>query len=178
MSHNNSSTNFSKSTIKSQTAICPQCKNNCQIKSIGFFIQSKCKLGHEHNYSMKEFEQGQYRLIKKIKCDNNCQQEGTEDNFFYCFNCKINLCNYCKNHHFNSELEKNSNHTVVNYEQKDYLCPEHFGRFIKYCGDCDKNICFECEIFHKEHKTLYFDLNLSEINRAIIEEVKKRIEES
>ena len=167
MSHNNSSTNFSKPTIKSQTAICPQCKNNCQIKSNGFFIQSKCKFGHDLNYSMKEFEQGQYRPIKIIKCHDNCQQEGTEENFFYCFNCKINLCNYCKNHHFNSELEKNSNHTVVHYEQKDYLCPEHFGRFIKYCGDCDKNICFECEIFHKEHKTLYFDLNLSKINRKL-----------
>ena len=99
MSNNNSSTNFLQSTIKSQTAICPQCKNNCQIKNNGFFIQSKCKFCHEHNYSMKEFEQGQYRPIKQIKCEDNCKREGTEDNFFYCLKCKINLCSYCKNHH-------------------------------------------------------------------------------
>ena len=167
MSHNNSSTKFLQSTIKSQTAICPQCKNNCQIKNNGFFIQSKCKFCHEHNYSMKEFEQGQYRPIKQIKCEDNCKREGTEDNFFYCLNCKINLCSYCKNHHFNSDSEKSSTHFVINYEQKDYFCPQHFERFINYCKDCDKNLCFGCEIFHKEHKTFYFDLNLCERNRKL-----------
>ena len=167
MSHNNSSTNFLQSTIKSQTSICPQCKNNCLIKNIGFFIQSKCKLGHEHNYSMKEFEKGQYRPIKQIKCEDNCKHEGTEDNFFYCLKCKINLCSYCKNHHFNSHSDKYSEHFIVNYEKKDYFCPQHCERFINYCEDCDKNICFGCKIFHKEHKTLYFDLNISERNTKL-----------
>ena len=160
---NISSTNFS-STIKSQIAICPKCKNDCRIINNGFFIQVKCKFCHESNYSLKEFEQGQYRPIKQIKCGNNCKHEGTENNFFYCLNCKIDLCNFCKNHHFNSDIENNSIHTVVKYEQKNYFCPQHFERFNNYCNDCDKNICFECENFHKEHKTQYFDLNLSERN--------------
>ena len=115
MSSNNSSTNFS-STIKSQIAICPKCKNDCRIINNGFFIQVKCKFCHESNYSLKEFEQGQYRPIKQIKCGNNCKHEGTENNFFYCLNCKIDLCNFCKNHHFNSDIENNSIHTVVKYE--------------------------------------------------------------
>lgn len=63
--------------------------------------------------------------------------------------CKLNLCSLCKVSH-------NKNHYVMEYELKNYICPEHGENYSSYCQTCNKNICVECGSMHSTHNIIYF----------------------
>ena len=77
--------------------------------------------------------------------------------------CKKDLCILCKTNH-------DSNHNIIKYDQKNYICPKHNDTYIKYCEDCSINMCFSCETEHNEHKIVSF-----EDFRPDIEKTKKRL---
>ena len=83
----------------------------------------------------------------------------------------MNLCFLCKPNH-------NSNHNIIIYSQKNYICQKHNEPFIKYCTKCNINICFSCDEEHDEHDTIFLgDLkpNMNEAKKILLE-MKKEIE--
>ena len=105
--------------IKSETEICPDCKNECKITSNEYNLTSVCEFGHESNYTPLEFDQSQFRILKKISC-NTCVNWAYEDKSFYCLFCKNNLCAYCKNHHYHDFTRFNNEQYIIEYNQKKY----------------------------------------------------------
>ena len=138
----------------SNEIICPKCGENICIDIQNFkLFFSDCKNGHNiNNISFSEFFKNQFIDINKIKCDI-CKIRNKGDSFdqkfFYCLECKSNLCLLCNSIH-------NETHKIVKYEQKNYYCKKHFSNYVKYCDQCKKNMCIQCEKEHKTHKTFYF----------------------
>ena len=154
--------------FKSNDIICPKCKENILIEFKDYKINlSQCKNGHELNdLSIKDFERTQYLDKSHIIC-NFCKEKNKgntfNNDFYYCFTCKDNICPLCQNKHDKS-------HKIIKYENKDNLCDIHKEGFIKYCYQCHKNLCMKCENEHKNHNLKYFgeilpsDEKINEIN--------------
>ena len=83
----------------------------------------------------------------------------------------MNLCFLCKPNH-------NSNHNIIKYSQKNYICQKHNEPFIKYCAKCNINICFSCDEEHDKHDTIFLgDLkpNMNEAKNKLLK-MNKEIE--
>ena len=69
-------------------------------------------------------------------------------------------------------------HNIINYDNKNYICSDHNGYFIKYCLDCKDNMFIQCEKNHKNHRTIYLGEFLHDkdayLNKII--NLKKKIE--
>ena len=86
--------------------------------------------------------------LSYIKCDNCLNQTKANilnNEFFTCLECDMNLCPFCKSTH-------DKTHSIINYDDKNYLCHEHGEKLISYCKDCNMDICFSCCEEHKYHK--------------------------
>ena len=129
--------------------ICPKCKENILIDIKNFKISLyHCKNKHNINYlSISQFEETQEVDLSKIRCET-CKRfnKGNthNNNFFICNTCNQNLCPLCKSKH-------DPNHSIINYDDKYYICKNHNDPFTKYCKNCIENICIMCENQHKEH---------------------------
>ena len=139
---------------KSKNIICPECNENARISIDGYKISLyECKNGHRiKDIQLNEFEKTQYIDQAKIICDickNKNKSETFENKFFICFSCKMNLCPLCQSIHDKS-------HYILDYEQKDYICKEHYEAYIYYCSDCKKDICTLCENGHNGHKIITY----------------------
>ena len=150
--------------IKSKEIICPKCNENILINLNEYKINLfNCKNNHNiDNILLNEFKNN--IDISKILC-GNCKiknKSNTYNNEFYrCNTCKINLCPLCK-------LNHNNNHTIINYDNKNYICEIHNKEYNKYCKDCKSNICTLCFKDHKNHSIInYKDLILSEEDNKI-----------
>ena len=151
------------SSIKSKEIICPKCFENCRINIKDFKINLfGCKNGHEiKNISLNEFEQTQYIDESKIQCDVCKQKNKSEvfDNLFYiCNTCNKKICPLCQSKH-------DKKHRIINYSQKNYMCPLHNELFISYCKGCKKNICMQCESTHSNHEIIYFSKILPNVEK-------------
>ena len=151
---------------QSKEIICPKCLKQCRIKIIDYSIKLyDCKNKHSTIMRLDEFYQSQKIDFKSIKCDV-CKIKNlgnsNPNQLLYCQNCKINICSLCKKNHDDS-------HSIINYEQKNYICSTHHESFIKYCHDCGMNICIKCSLSHSEH-------NLESFEDIIIEPDNKKIE--
>ena len=62
----------------------------------------------------------------------------------------MNLCPLCKSKHDN-------NHSIINYDERNYICDKHNEYFINYCKDCDKNMCKECGKEHYNHYIINYE---------------------
>ena len=129
--------------IKSKEIICPECKENTSIDIKNYQIHlNKCKNKHKlNNIIFNEFEQTQNIDISKIICQTCGKQDkghAYKNEFYKCLNCNLDLCPLCKSLHDNS-------HKVINYDLKYYLCHKHCENYSKYCENCKKNICLNCE---------------------------------
>ena len=169
--------------IQSKEIICPDCKEPCRIVTENYKIKLfECINGHIHsNIKITDFENTQKINVSGIKCDkcklknrSNC----SEDDFYFCLTCRQNICLICRPSH-------NSNHNVIRYNQKNYICQLHNESLIKYCKDCKKNICFSCQE-HNNHQTVFFGDLIPDINekkrvladfRAWIDEINSNIKE-
>ena len=69
--------------------------------------------------------------------------------FFRCITCHKNICNLCKPRH-------EPKHNIIKYDHKNYICQLHNEKLIKYCKDCNTNICSVCD-GHDEHKKVDFE---------------------
>jgi len=158
------------SIIKSKYIICPKCKENIQFEIKDYKIHLyECKNGHSFdNILLNEFEKTQYIDISKIickKCKEKNKGNTSENEFYKCLTCNINLCPLCKCSHDKS-------HDIINYDQKNYICQNHKEIYVKYCFNCKMNICLICENKHKNHKNISygelipnFDENIKYLNK-------------
>ena len=172
---------------KSPYILCPICGENILIKIEGYKITLyDCKNGHKkENILLNEFENTQIIDESKIKC-NNCQTQNKSttfnNKFYFCLDCKINLCPLCK-----STQEKNhKGHKIIDYEQKYFVCNKHNELCDSYCTKCKEDICIICINEHKNCKIEPYSFlipNIEEFNkikndlRKTIDELKKEINE-
>ena len=49
----------------------------------------------------------------------------------------MNLCPLCK-------LMHDKSHSIINYDNKNYICNKHNEIFLRYCDDCNKDLCLRC----------------------------------
>ena len=132
---------------KSNNIVCSTCKGLCRMEMKGYKIAlSECENGHLINdIFINNFNETQYIDESKIICDDcksKNKNESYNNQFFYCCECKQNLCALCK---FNHEKK---NHKIIDYEKKNYICDKHIDNYISYCVNCSKNLCFYCETEH------------------------------
>ena len=161
--------------VKSKDIICPTCNESCRIKIENYKIKLyDCINNHINIINIKDFQEKQKINISNIICNKcNIKNKGnTYNNEFYkCLTCNKNICLLCKNKH-------ESNHNLINYEQKNYICQKHNGFFNKYCTQCKCNLCLLCSEEHINHNIISFgDImpKINEIKNQLLE-IKKIIE--
>ena len=172
--------------IISNELICPECFDNIILTLDNYKVNYKCSNNHfKKQMDIKEYECFQKINLSKIKC-GSCKKITkylTNNNeFYFCNICKVNLCPSCKSNHIETQ-----NHSIVNYDEKQYICRKHNEKFINYCEECQQNICFSCKEEHKTHKGLIdlhnMILDKDEITkefitkRKIYDEIKNVIED-
>ena len=119
LSINSTINNINTNMIKSKDIICPTCKEICiygirehKIKLYG------CKNGHIiDNIKLDDFNNKQNIDISQIicdKCKNNSKANTFNNEFFICYECKMNLCPLCKSIH-------DKNLSIINYDNKNYI---------------------------------------------------------
>jgi hypothetical protein len=162
---------------KSKDIICPKCKEVCQFEIKDYEINLfGCKNGHiEKNIKLNKFNDSQYIDLSKIICGickkkNKSQTYNNE--FFRCYQCNINLCPLCSSTH-------DKTHSIINYDSKNYICNRHKEAFIKYCKNCQIDICLSCIKSHKNHELINYEdimVDIDEIQHNIIQ-LKKTIDD-
>ena len=144
----------SKSNFKSKYVICPICRENTRIGIDDYKIRLYDCINFHclNNLSIEDYEETQIINEEKIICDS-CQKQNKATaykNLFYrCNICNQNLCVLCKDKH-------DSNHNLMNFEDKNYICKIHNEPFTFYCQLCKKNICLSCEAEHSNHDLISF----------------------
>ena len=149
---------------KSETIICPQCKESViiSVKDYKIFL-SQCKNGHKYdNLLFSKFNELQTEDISQIFCGicKKSRSQTFQNQMFICTNCKINLCNLCKSIHDNT-------HNLIDYEIKNYICENDGENFTSYCQTCKKNLCVSCENEHSEHELIQFSKIMKNKNELI-----------
>ena len=147
-----SNKNKNQVNIQSNDIICPECKEPCRFKIEDYHVKLfKCINGHTTDrIRIDDFNKSQEINISSIicgQCKIKNKGDTTNHEFYKCLTCKIDLCLLCKSNH-------DTNHNIIKYDQKNYICPKHNDYYIKYCEDCSINICFACEkdmIFIKQY---------------------------
>ena len=147
-----------KSIIKSNDIICPKCHEKAKINIKDYNINIfGCKNNHTiNNISLDNYENSQMIDISNIicgKCKINKYNDSDEKIFYYCLNCKMNLCDACK-------IEHEKNHNIIDYNNIDYICNTHNKAYTRFCEECKLNICLLCERQHNNHKTIKIKPNL------------------
>ena len=168
--------NGKKNLIKAGQIICPQCGEIAKIFIKDYRINIfGCKNNHTtYNISFNKFEETQIIDESKIicgKCKDKNKENSFNKQFYICWKCKLNLCPLCKVSH-------DKNHYVMEYELKNYICPEHGENYSSYCQTCDKNICIECGSMHSTHNIIYFGKILpnKDILNNVLNEMKNNID--
>ena len=173
-----------KNFIKSRDIICPECKELCLYEINDYKIRLyDCKNEHEtKNIRLNEFMNTQTIDISKIIC-GKCKTNKSltyHNEFFICNDCNINLCPLCKSTHDN-------NHSIINYNTKNYVCDKHSKSFVKYCEDCKNDLCFLCLNDHEDHNIINYEDELIDIKelrknmkelRKIIDKFKNNLQET
>ena len=172
-----SNKNKNQVNIQSNDIICPECKEPCRFKIEDYHVKLfKCINGHTTDrIRIDDFNKSQEINISSIICGQcKIKNKGDTTNyeFYKCLTCKIDLCLLCKSNH-------DTNHNIIKYDQKNYICPKHNDYYIKYCEDCSINICFACEKDHDIHKTISLIELSPDIEKAKIRlnEIKNEVEE-
>ena len=57
----------------------------------------------------------------------------------------------------NKFMENNKDHSIINYDNNNYICKIHNMNYNKYCKNCKTNICMACSKEHKNHSIIYYD---------------------
>ena len=68
----------------------------------------------------------------------------------------MNLCPLCKSIH-------DKTHSIINYDNKNYICNKHNEIFLRYCDDCNIDLCLSCTNEHKNHKIVLYQDKIIDI---------------
>ena len=91
----------------------------------------------------------------------------------------MNLCPSCKSIH-------DKTHSIINYDDKNYICNKHNQEFLVFCEDCKIDICLSCIEEHKFHEKVSYEdikINIKELREKmdelniVINEFKMNLEE-
>ena len=152
-----------KNLKKSKNIICPECNENIRIKIDAQKITLyECRNNHKKDdILLEQFEKTQYIDETQIICNvcKNNKDDVYGKKFYICFKCKFKLCPLCKNKHDKS-------HFIINYDEKYYICANHFESYSSYCYDCKKDICAMCEKEHSGHKSITYGSILPDMNEV------------
>ena len=154
----------------SKYIICPSCKELSLININNYKINIfNCK--NKHSFSnlllsdLNDFQKIDESKIICHKCNKN-KSETTNNKFYKCLDCNINLCPLCKSSH-------NKNHRKIDYEMKNNCCESHGERYISYCKDCNQNFCDLCDFTKHNINFLYKLKN----NKENIFQLKQKLED-
>ena len=150
--------------VKSNDIICPECGELSLLKISDYKINlSNCKNGHTKELFFNEYEDTQYINEEKIICEickKVSKAETFNKKFYKCLSCNQNLCPLCYLEH-----NKNQNHFIVDYSQRNYICDKHNEKYDSYCNICKKNLCLICSSEHNiKHNNIYFKDIISQID--------------
>ena len=160
---------------------CPTCICNDAILSIEDYRLKfyGCKYGHNpekiifDNYDIsKKIE------FDKIKCHKNgCtyNQRNSPADFYKCLQCtKLNKVTtyFCSTH----RNEHNKQHKTIAYNENNYFCELHFNNFTKYCTNCNKNLCEDCESSHKDKNHNIINYNSLINDKKDIKDIKDNVD--
>jgi hypothetical protein len=142
--------------VISKNIICPTCKEICEFEFNKNYTISlmRCKNDHKkENIPLNEFDECQKINASNIICEvcktNN--KGNVKDNQFYtCFDCKINLCPLCK-------LKHDEDDYVIEHDKSIFNCMSHKAALSNYCKNCKLNICGTCKDEHKDHELIEYD---------------------
>ena len=155
---------------------CPECIcNDCIINllnyQLSFYGCKYDKTDDENSKHKRVTIYGNYANIQnmdysQIRCHTpGCTNSPFNSNDFYkCLTCSKRdnrskyFCDKCIPKH------KEINDKIVKFDEKNYYCQNHFKSFEKYCFDCKKDLCKDCEKEHITHKIVYY----SELTTDII----------
>jgi len=148
---------------RAKDIICPKCMESAQIEINDYkFSIYDYKNNHETtDILFDEFEKTQEIDITKIFCDicKNDKSNTTNNQFYRCNSCDINLCVICK-------LKHNKEHKIINYAQINYICKFHDHQYSSYCETCEINLCLFCEKNHNGHDILSFGKEIENIEKS------------
>ena len=133
--------------------VCPDCGEAILIKINDYRINClKCKNNHFiNNISIKELNNILKMDITEIECDEcKIRNKGNISDFYKCLKCKNNLCPSCKSKH-------DKDHIKIEYDKINVICNIHNCFYVKYCKECNKNICLKCLQDHLNHNTINFE---------------------
>jgi len=136
----------------SKYIICPRCKEICFMNINNYKINLfNCKNNHCFSNlllnELNDFQKIDESNIKCNKCNIN-KSETTNNKFYKCLDCNINLCPLCN-------LSHNKNHKIIDYEVMNNCCNNHGERYISYCKDCNQNLCDICDFSKHNINFLY-----------------------
>ena len=162
--------------VKSNDIICPECGELSLLKISDYKINlSNCKNGHTKELFFNEYEDTQYINEEKIICEickKVSKAETFNKKFYKCLSCNQNLCPLCYLEH-----NKNQNHFIVDYSQRNYICDKHNEKYDSYCNICKKNLCLICSSEHNiKHNNIYFKDIISQIDYNQFNILKTNIE--
>jgi len=127
-----------------------------QFSNLIYLSCNKCNTELKHSYLEYEKKKNEF----SIKC-SNCKKTIKDLNHaHYCFICKANICEGCIKKHFQKENKTKNyeNFHEIIYPYIDFCCKIHEKMNYKYCLECQKNICFNCEMeSHLNHETKIYD---------------------
>ena len=128
-------------------------------------IEFNCKNCGEYEIVIDEYFDRLFKNNYFKKC-NYCESKGLTYNFYYCFLCKKDYCQSCKN-------KNHSNHQCIEIDEKKRFCLKHNKEFSYFCFDCQENCCeYEIEMEHRNHKII----EISQLNYSLYEYPNKIIE--
>ena len=159
----------------SKDIVCPTCGESSCITFSDYKINiSSCDNGHETKKILLEnFKETQKIDEDEIKC-GKCKTKRMntfEQKFYYCNDCKINLCPLCETNH-------NKSHKIFEYELKKYYCFQHGEKKISYCKQCKKNLCDICGLNHDKNHVLIYHREIFENSKIEnINELRSKIDE-
>ena len=139
-----------KPNQKAPNIICPNCKQLAQIKINADKITINNCINKKHSFpdlTIDEFTRYQNYDESYVKCEF-CQNLKYCYKLFYICSCGKKICPICL-------LNHNSEHSVINYNNKFNQCIKHSIDFCSYCKECNANLCPICENEHK-HKITFF----------------------
>ena len=156
--------------VRSKDIICPKCGEICLINFKDYkIILNNCKNKHESLIMLNEYDNTQNINENKIICDickKNNKSKSYKNKFYVCGTCNKKLCLLCKENH-------GKEHSIIDYENKNYLCHRHNEPFSSYCKICRENLCVPCQIEHnnKHEIILYAEIapNINNIKNTLKE---------
>ena len=177
--------------------MCPKCNYGDCVVSLTNYKTTfyNCEHKHLEISSYDNYFIDQIYYPEKIRCaGNNCNKTAKMDpKFSLCLTCSKllnktkSICSECIEKH--KHEYKDSNHFIINYEDKNYYCKDHCKKMEHYCFTCKKNLCDDCveklledKEKGKENKIKRIELLIPDEEelkklKDSLEEIKKKMEE-